>query len=99
MRNNLVAALIVAFALIVAALLNGGIYQIQRYDDAIFRINRLTGGLSVCVVESGCIGYAERKGLLGAPPKVMASVPTQIPKSPTAEPTFNVKGLDLVPDK
>jgi len=63
MKSNLVAACcIVALALIVAALLNGGIYQMERGADGtkVWRVNRLTGSVSLCgTTFGGCADFGE----------------------------------------
>jgi len=81
MRSNIIAASIVALALVVAALLNGGIYQTQKtnFNDAVWRTNKLTGTVSVCIISTGCLRLAE-----GPTPDPLAGaiLITPTPKAP-----------------
>lgn len=66
MRSNVIAAGIIAVGLIVAAIFNGGLYQMQIDDKPdhwvyAYRLNKLTGGLALCTIELGCHTLAEGK--------------------------------------
>lgn len=48
---------VIVLGVVVAALFNGGIYQMQKGPENgewVFRMNRLTGVLSICAVDTGC---------------------------------------------
>jgi hypothetical protein len=70
MKNNVWAAMILAMALILAAALNGGIYEFHKIDipgdSTYLRINRLTSAYAVCFANEGryrCKSLPEDKQL------------------------------------
>jgi hypothetical protein len=68
-KSNILAATIIALGLMMAGILNGGIYYMERdsKETAVYRINRLTGRVSVCAVEGGCHVIGEGRPLRGEP--------------------------------
>lgn len=85
MRNPIIAVGIIALALIVAAILNSGIYQMLKADQtAMWRMNRLTGAVSVCVID-GCVPIRERQELKAGTATSSSATPKETP--------FNMQGF------
>jgi hypothetical protein len=53
--RNLGAAIVIAVALVLAAILNGGFYETHIAGEGVFfwRTNRFTGAITICVVQTG----------------------------------------------
>jgi hypothetical protein len=85
-KENTFAACIIALGLIIAAILHGGIYQLQRgpgNGEWVFRMNRLTGVLSICAVDSGCRVISQG----GQPSTEPSATPTDFMKGMVPENT------------
>jgi hypothetical protein len=88
MKGGTFAASVIALALVAAALLNGGIYQMLRGDESsIYRLNRFTGVVSVCVVGGGgCHAFPEGTTLRAEPnatPTAQDFMKGMVPETPT----------------
>ena len=97
-KDRLILALLIVSGLIFMALLNGGIYQIQKAEfsdvTAIWRINKFTGRVSLCVIEkgmTGCYLVREQRIMLGRQPQAS---PSHIA---TPEPTFDMGDFEPEP--
>jgi hypothetical protein len=57
MRGNIIGALILALGLVVGGYLAGGRYEIvSSQGNAVAKLDRVTGEVTMCVVGAGC-GY------------------------------------------